>query len=61
MDIESSKILWEETGMDTAAIDFVRLFPDYKFDSRTVMSLIMQGRLLDAVRELWNGITGVIN
>lgn len=61
MDIESSGMFWEEMGMDAAAIDFVRLFPDYTFDSRTVMSLIMQGRLLDAMRELGRGITGVIN
>lgn len=61
MDIESSRMLWEEMGMDAAAVDFGRLFPDYTFDGRNVMSLIMQGRLWDAVKELGNGITGVIN
>ena len=61
MDIESSRMFWEEMGMDAAAVDFGRLFPDYTFDGRNVMNLIMQGRLWDAVKELGNGITGVIN
>lgn len=54
-------MFWEEMGMDAAAVDFGRLFPDYTFDGRNVMNLIMQGRLWDAVKELGNGITGVIN
>ena len=54
-------MFWEEMGMDAAAIDFARLFPNYTFDGKAVMSLIMQGRLWDAVKELGNGITGVIN
>lgn len=56
-----NSLFWEEMGMDKAAVDFSRLFPEYTFDGRTVMSLIMQGRILDAVRELCSGITGVIN
>lgn len=61
MGIESSEMFWEEMGMDSAAVDFGRLFPNYTFDGRAVMSLIMQGRLWAAVKELGNGITGVIN
>ena len=61
MDIENGGMFWEEMGMDTAAVDFGRLFPNYTFDGKAVMSLIMQGRLWDAVKELGNGITGVIN
>ena len=59
--MESSDLFWEEMGMDTAAIDFRRLFPEYSFDGRMVMSLILQGRIGDAVKELGNGITSVIN
>ena len=61
MDIENGGMFWEEMGMDTAAVDFGRLFPNYTFDGKAVMSLIMQGRLWDAVKELGNGITSVIN
>ena len=60
MGMEESSLFWEEMGMDVAAIDFRRLFPDYTFDGRTVMSLILQGRLWDALKELGNGITGAI-
>lgn len=59
--MEESTLFWDEMGMDTAAIDFKRLFPEYTFDGKTVMNLILQGRLWDAVKELCNGITGVIN
>lgn len=61
MGAEGNSLFWEEMGMDTAAIDFGRLFPEYTFDSKLVMRLILQGRLWDAVKELGNGITGVIN
>lgn len=60
MGVEESSLFWEEMGMDVAAIDFRRLFPDYTFDGRTVMSLILQGRLWDALKELGHGITGAI-
>lgn len=61
LDADGSSLFWEEMGLDTAAIDFKRLFPEYTFDGKAVMSLILQGRLWDAVKELGNGITGVIN
>lgn len=61
MDADGSSLFWEEMGMDSAAINFERLFPDYSFDGKTVMSLIVQGRLWDACGELYSGITGVIN
>lgn len=55
-----NSLFWEEMGMDVAAVDFKRLFPDYTFDGRTVMSLIVQGRLWDALKEMGNGITDAI-
>lgn len=54
-------LFWEQMGMDAAAVDFGRLFPEYTFDGKTVMNLILQGRLWEAFRELGNGITGVIH
>lgn len=54
-------LYWEQMGMDAAAVDFGRLFPEYTFDGKTVMNLILQGRLWEAFRELGNCITGVIH
>lgn len=59
--MENSSLFWEEMGMDTADFDFGRMFPEYAFDGKAVMSLILQGRIWDAVGELGNGITGAIN
>lgn len=61
MEIDGNSLFWEEIGMDTAAIDFKRLFPEYTFDGKTVMNFILQGRLIDAAKELINGIAGVIH
>lgn len=61
MGIAESGMVWEEMGMDQVTIDFRQLFPEYTFDGRAVMNLILQGRLLDAVKEIGSGITGVIN
>lgn len=60
MEVEGSSLLWDEMGMDAVTIDFKQLFPEYTFDGRDVMELILQGRIWDAVKELGNGITGAI-
>lgn len=60
MGVEGSSLLWDEMGMDAVTIDFKQLFPEYTFDGRDVMELILQGRIWDAVKELGNGITGAI-
>ena len=54
-------LYWEQMGMDAAAVDFGRLFPEYTFDGKTVMNLILQGRLWEAFKELGSGITGVMH
>lgn len=53
-------MLWDGMGMDAVIIDFKQLFPEYTFDGRNVMELILQGRLWDAVKELGSGISGAI-
>lgn len=60
MGIEESSLLWDELEMNTAMLDFQRLFPEYSFDGKAVMELILQGKLWAAVKELSNGITGAI-
>lgn len=61
MESTAGNMLLDEMGMDAAAVDFRQLFPAYSFDGGKVMRLIMQGKLLEAVKELGGGITGVIN
>lgn len=56
-----SGMIWEEMGMDQVTVDFRQLFPAYTFDGRTVMNLILQGRMWEAVKEAGSGITGAIN
>lgn len=56
-----SSIAWEEMGMDAVTLDFRQLFPEYTFDGRTVMSLILQGRIWDAIKELGSGIGGAFS
>lgn len=60
MGIEESSLLWDEMEMNTAMIDFQKLFPEYTFNGKEVMDLILQGRLWEAVRELGHGIAGAI-
>lgn len=58
---EELGVIWDETGMNAAAVDFGRIYPEYTFDGKLVMELILQGRLWDAIKELGSGITGVIS
>ena len=58
--MEESTWIWDEMGMDTAAVDFRRMFPDYTFDGREIMNLILQGKLWKAVKELASGLGGVV-
>ena len=61
MGIEESSLLLDELELNMAMIDFQRLFPEYTFNGRTVMELILRGEIWEAVKELGNGITGAIN
>ncbi len=61
MDITDSGRIWEEFGLDAAAADLRKLFPEYVFDGRAVLRLILQGRVWEAVRELGKGITGAFD
>ncbi len=46
--------------MNALMVDFQKLYPEYTFDGKAVMNLLVQGKLWDALKELGNGITGVI-
>ena len=61
MGMEDGGLLWEEMDMNAVMLDFQRLFPEYDFDGKAVMDLILQGRLWDAIKELTGGITGGIS
>lgn len=56
--MEENTLIWDEMGMDTAAVDFRRMFPDYTFDGREIMNLILRGKLWEAVKELTRGLGG---
>ncbi len=60
MGIEDSSLLWDEMDLNAVMVDFQKLYPEYTFDGRSVMNLILQGRLWEAVKELGSGITGGI-
>lgn len=58
--MEGNGLVWDEMGMDTAAVDFRRMFPEYTFDGREIMNLILQGKLWKAVKELASGLGGAV-
>lgn len=58
--MEENALIWDEMGMDTAAVDFRRMFPEYTFDSREILNLILQGKLWKAVKELTSGLSGAV-
>lgn len=55
-----SGLVWEEMNMDTVSLDFTRLFPEFIFDGKTVLNLIMQGKMWEACKEIGQGITGAL-
>lgn len=61
MGIEDGSLLWDEMDLNAVMVDFQKLYPEYTFDGRSVMDLILQGRLWEAVKELGSGITGGIS
>ena len=48
--------IWQKMDMDDAERSFEELFPDYQFDGEQVLSLIMQGRIKEAVSALFSGL-----
>ncbi len=60
MEVIGGGLVWDEMGMDAVTVDFNQLFPEYTFDGRLVLELLLQGKLWEAVKELGHGITGAI-
>ena len=48
--------IWQKMDMDDAERSFEELFPDYQFDGEQVLSLIIQGRIKEAVSALFSGL-----
>ncbi|MCM1251551.1 MAG: stage III sporulation protein AE [Clostridium sp.] len=48
--------IWQEMDMEEAENNFKSLFPDYRFDGEQVLSLIMQGKIKEAVQTLVSGL-----
>ncbi len=60
MEVQASggEILWQD--MDTVEKRFETLFPEYQFDGKQVLSLILQGDIKGAVTTLVRGLTGMV-
>ena len=60
MEVQASggEILWQD--MDTVEKRFETLFPEYQFDGKQVLSLILQGAIKGAVTTLVRGLTGMV-
>lgn len=60
MEMGDGSLIWESMDLNAAMLDFQRLYPEYSFDGKHVLNLILQGKLWDAMKELVNGVTGAI-
>lgn len=54
----AGETVWQE--MDMMEERFEALFPEYQFDEKQVLSLILQGKIKEAVTTLLSGLTGMI-
>lgn len=48
--------IWQEMDMDIAEESLKDMFPEYNFDGKQVLSLILQGKILKAASVLFSGI-----
>lgn len=60
MGVEESALIWEQMDMDAVTVDFERLFPSFSFDAKAVLSDIMAGQLLEALKKLGEGLSGAV-
>lgn len=49
--------IWQEMEFDIAQESLQDMFPEYHFDGKQVLSLIMQGKIFQAVSALLSGLT----
>lgn len=48
--------IWHEMDIDAAQSSFEALFPEYQFDGKQVLSLIVQGKIAEAIKMLVTGV-----
>lgn len=60
MEVRASgeEVLWQD--MDAVEKKFETFFPEYQFDGKQVLSLILQGDIKEAVKTLASGLTGMM-
>lgn len=56
----SGEDLWREFDMEAAENGFESLFPEYQFDGEQVLSLILKGKITQAVSVLISGLKGTV-
>ncbi len=57
---QAASSIWQDMDMEEAERNFEALFPDYQFDGEQVLSLIMRGKIGEAVFTLLSGLTNVV-
>lgn len=53
--------IWQETDLNLAEETFQSLFPEYHFDGKQVLSLILQGKITEAVKVLVSELGSLIH
>ena len=53
--------IWQETDLDLAEETFRSLFPEYHFDGKQVLSLVLQGKIAEAVKMLVSELGNLIH
>ena len=52
--------IWQEMDLDNAEDSFKSMFPEYHFDGKRVLSLIAQGKIMEAVSALISGLVDTV-
>lgn len=62
MDVQAAigESVWQEMDMDAAENAFQSLFPEYHFDGEQVLSLILRGKITEAVSTLLSEFAGIV-
>lgn len=48
--------VWEKYGMEEASESLSELIPDYQLDTQEIWKSVLQGKIMEAVMLLWNGV-----
>lgn len=52
--------IWQDMNLDDVENNFKSMFPEYHFDGKQVLSLIMKGKIIDAISALLSGLVDTV-